>query len=167
MLILDLIDIVEGIIPRDMADSASTGDYVSLANHNHCAVVFASGLGTAADDPTITLQQATDASGGSVKDLNFTVIYRKQASTDLSAVGSWTRTTQTAANTYTNGTSGEEVFIWVVEFDAADLDADGGFEFLRATVNDLTTANAEGYICYLLSEPRYPRAPASKISPIA
>lgn len=148
-------NIVEGFKPVDLQTGANNGDYVSLKNYHSCAVVFMSAVGTAAQDPTLTLQQAQDVAGTGVKDLNFTAIYRKQAATDLSSTGTWTRTTQTAANTFTNGTSAEEDLIWIVTFEDMELDADGGFDVLRATVADNMAAAQLGVLFYVLFNPRH------------
>lgn len=150
--------VVEGWVPVDLQDGANTGDYVSLANYHNCAVIFHSGVGTAADDPTITLQQATTVGGGSVKALTFTVIYRKEAATDLSGTGQYTRTTQAAAATYTNATSAELDCIWIIDFDSSDLDADGGFDCLRATVADVGGNAQLGDLKYILYNPRDPQS---------
>lgn len=166
-LLLENLNIVEGFPAVDLQTGANNGDYVSLKNYNRVAVVFVSGVGTPGDDPTLTIQQATDAAGTGAKALNFTTIYRKQAAVNLAGTTAWTKTTQAAANTYTNATAAEEALIWTVEFAAEDLDADGGFDCLRATVADVGTNPQPGYLCYLLSEPRYHLTPASMLSAIA
>ena len=155
---VQMVNLVEGILPVDLQTGANDGDYVSLKEYHYCAVVFLSAIGTATDDPTLTLQQATDAAAGSVKDLDFTVIHTKQAATSLVAVGTWTRVTQAASNTYTEGTSAEQDLIWVVDFAAEELDADGGFNCLRATVANIGSNAQLGWIGYALYEPRNPQA---------
>ena len=157
-------DIIEGFAPVDLQTAANNGDYVSLANAGHVAVVFQSGLGTAGDDPTLTIQQASDNAGTGAKALNFTTIYRKQAATSLAATSAWTKTTQTAANTYTNATSAEQDALWVVEFDADQLDVDGGFDYIRATVADIGANPQPGVLLYILSELRHKTLPADVVS---
>ncbi len=152
-LLLERINIAEGVPAVDLQDGANTGDYVSLQHYDRVAVVLMTGLGTATEDPTLTIQQATSVAGGSVKSLTFTDVYTKQAATSLAAVTKWTKTTQTAANTYTNGTLAEEDAIVVVEFRASDLDADGGFDCLRATVADVGGSAQPGVIFYILGDP--------------
>jgi len=165
--LLEMIQIVEGFKPVDLQDGANSGDYVSLQNYKGCAVVFMSAVGTAADDPTLTIQQASDVAGTGVKALNFTVIARKQAATDLSAVGQWTRTTQTAANTYTEATSAEQDSIWVVDFDADELDVDNDFDCIRATVADVGSNEQLGVLFYVLYKASYPAAAANMLSVLA
>jgi len=129
--------IVSGFVPVDMQAGANTGDWVSVENFNHVAIVFFKAAGTAGDDPTITVSQATDAAGTSSKALNFTRIYTKQGT--LSSVANFTLTTQSAANTYTDATSAEVQAIWVVEFDADDLDVSSGFTHVQASVADVAS----------------------------
>ncbi len=150
--------VVEGWVPVDLQDGANSGDYVSLANYHNCAIIFMSGVGTGGDDPTLTVQQATTVAGGSVKALNFTVIHTKEAATDLSGTGQYTRTTQSAANTYTTATSAELDCIWIVDFDSEELDVDGGFDCLRATVADVGSNAQLGGLYYVLYNPRDPQA---------
>lgn len=164
--LLDYIDIVEGFPPVDLQGGANTGDYVSLKNYGGCLVMFHSGLGTAGQDPTLTLQQASDVAGTGVKALTFTVIYRKQAATDLSGTSVWTKTTQTAANTYTEDTAAEQDALWVVDVKASDLDVANNFDCIRATVADVGGAAQPGSLHYILYSARIAREPASKISAI-
>lgn len=166
-LFLEQANIVEFFPAVALDGGANTGDWISLANYKHVAIVFQSGVGTAGDDPTITIQQATSAAGGGAKALNFTTIFRKQAAVSLAAVGAWTRTTQAAANTYTNATSAEEDSLWVVEFDADQLDVDLGFKFIQCSVADVGNNAQPGACLAILTEPRYPAAPESQISALA
>lgn len=162
----NLIDIIEGFPPVDLQDGNNTGDYISLKNAARVAVVFVSGIGTNGQDPTLTIQQATDVSGTDVKALNFTVIHRKQAATSLAAVSAWTRTTQSAGNTYTNTDAAEQDLIWVVEFAPGELDVANDFTCIRATVADVGGAAQPGYLCYLVA-PLSKGAPANAPSYIA
>ena len=167
MRLLEQITIVEGFPTVDLQTGANNGDYVSLKQWRKCVVVFTSGVGTASDDPTLTIQQAKDVSGGSVKALNFTTIYRKQAATDLSSTGQWTKTAQTAANTYTEVTAAEQSLIWAVEFDADELDVANGFDCLRATVADIGSNAQPGSLQYILGDPRHPSKPEGMLSALA
>ena len=164
MKLLEQVQIVEGFPTVDLQTGANDGDYVSLKDYKHVAVVFTSGVGTASDDPTLTIQQASDNAGTGVKDLDFTVIMVKQAATSLASTGQWTKTTQAAANTYTSTTAAEQSLIWVVEFDADELDVDNDFDHIRATVADIGSNAQPGSLMYILSEPRFPRAAADMLS---
>jgi len=157
--------IVSGFVPVDMQAGANTGDWVSVENFNHLSIVFFKAAGTAGDDPTITVSQATDAAGTSSKALNFTRIYTKQGT--LSSVANFTLTTQSAANTYTDATSAEVQAIWVVEFDADDLDVSSGFTHVQASVADVGSNAQVGACLYLATEPRYAAAVADATSAIS
>ena len=165
-LILEGAQIAAGFVPVDMQTAGNNGDYVSMANYERMVCVLYKAIGTGGDDPTITLQQATDASGTGAKDLDFTTIYKKQGA-DLALVGQWTKVTQTAANTYTNDTAAEQAAIWAVEFKADDLDADGGFKFLRMTVADIGGNPQLGCSLYIAMGARYQDAPENMRSIIA
>lgn len=164
-MLLESIQIVEGVPAVSLHDGNNTGDWVSLKNYNRCVVLFVSGLGTNGEDPTLTLQQATSV-GGSPKDLDFTVIYRKQAATSLASVGQWTKTTQSASNTYLNTDSAEEALIYAIEFKADDLDVDNGYTALRITVGDVGGSSQPGWMGYILGDPREAAAPENMLSAI-
>ncbi|MCI0380328.1 MAG: hypothetical protein L0215_22315 [Gemmataceae bacterium] len=147
--------IVAGFVPLDLQIQRD-GDWVSMKDFNHLTVIFYKAGGTDGDDAIVTLQQAQDNAGTGVKALNFTEIWRKQA-TDVQTIGQFTKTTQAAANTYTN-TDAHQQAIWVLEIDADMLDVDGGFDHVRLNLND-TGVNAQlGCVLYVLSEPRFAEA---------
>lgn len=151
--------VVPAILPIDVAAGNQIGDYVSLKNYNRCEIKFVKNAGTAGQDPTIALYQATAVAGTGAKALNFTTIYRKQAATNLTAVGTVTKTTQTAAATYTEGSSGEETAVWIIDIQASDLDVANGFDCIRADIQSGgSTAGAIGYLEYRLYEPRFAQA---------
>jgi len=155
--------LVAGFVPVNLATAANSGDYVSLKNYRHVAIVFFKGEGTAGDDPTLTVQQASAVAGTGAKALNFTTVYTKQGA-DLAAVGGFTKVTQTAGNTYTDATSAEVQAIWVVEFNAEDLDSEGGFDCVTASVADVGTNAQIGALLYILSEPRFTPPPSAIVN---
>jgi hypothetical protein len=144
--------VVVGLAPYDMSDAAANGDFVSLKNYGHIAIVFVKDAGYDGQDVTLTVQQATAVAGTSAKALTFADYYIKDGT--QTGVGTFTKTTQTAASTFS--ATGENEQLVVVEFDAADLDADGGFDCIRATVTDSgSTSGSYGTLLYILSEPRF------------
>lgn len=166
--LLEEVMFCEGFLPVDTQTADNNGDWVSLEHYGRCLVVFYKNTGTASDDPTLTINQASSNTGTGSKALNFTVIYRKQAATNTQSTGTWTRTTQTAANTYTNGTSAEQALFWVVDIDARDLDVANNFKFIQGAVADTGSAGAQvGCLFYALYQPRYNLAPASMISALS
>jgi hypothetical protein len=163
--ILEQIQIVGGFDPQTLT-TARTGDVVSLKNYRRCLVVFFKGIGTAGDDPTITLLQGTDVAFGTNKALNFTTLYVKQDPTSLGDVGQWTKVTQAAGNTYTDATSAEQAAIWAIEVKAEDLDIANGYDCVRASVSDVGTNAQYGCVLYLLADPAQMAAPESMPSAI-
>lgn len=145
-----LFDIVPAFRPVDLMTAANSGDYISLKNAQGVLILFHSTIGTAGDDPTITVRQATTVAGGSVKDLAVvTEIFTKQAATDLTTIAGWTKVTQAAAATYTEATSAEQEALWAIQIEADQLDVDGGFDCIAANVADVG-ANAQLGACYYI-----------------
>ena len=158
--ILEELQIAQGIVPVDLQTGANDGDWVSLETYNRILCVLHTAVGTAGDDPTITMEEAQDAAGAGAQALNFTRIYVKQATPDLFAVAQWTEVVQAAASTYTDLVSAELSKIWCVEIRASDLDVDDGYTHIRMRVADVGGNAQLGAILYIASEPRYPAAPA-------
>ena len=169
-LAIEKMQIVPAIRPVDLSTAANNGDWVSLKNYKHVAIVFHSCIGTAGDDPTLTIKQASDVSGTGAKALNINSAkaFKKQAATDLTATGTWSAASaDVSTNTMTNATSAEQEALWVVEFDADELDVDNGFDCVQASVADVG-ANAQlGAAYYILTEPRYPDSATGMLSAIA
>ncbi len=152
MKLIENSQIVAGFVPLDL-QTQRDGDWVRLRDFNHLTIVFYKGAGTAGDDATVTLQQALDNSGTGAKALTFTEIWRKQAS-DVQTVGQFTKTTQSAANTFTNTNAAGQA-IWALEIDADMVDVDNGFQYVRLTLNDVGTNAQLGCVLYILTEPRF------------
>lgn len=154
MRLVETIGIVPAIVPVDLSAAAADGDYVSLKNYGHVAIVVFKAAGTAGDDPDFSVQQAQAVAGTGAKDLLFTTIYQKQGV--LTAVGTFVKITQAAGAAYSADlTSAEEQGVYVIEFDAQDLDVDNGFDCIRVRVADVGLNAQLGCAFYLLSEPRY------------
>jgi hypothetical protein len=153
MRLLDRAQIVAGFVPVDMQTAANNGDWVSLKNYNHATIVLFKAAGTAGDDPTITVQQATDVAGTGAKGLNFTRVFTKQGA--QTGIGTFTEVTQSAASTYTHTDGAENQALWVIEIDGPDLDVNGGFDCIRANVADVGGNAQLGCLLYILTEPRY------------
>ena len=138
--------------------AAGVGDWISMKLFNHIVVKFVRAAGTAGEDPTITIEQATDVLGTGAKALNFSEIYEKEGA--QTGVGTFTKQSQTAANTYTSGTSGENEILWCIEFDGDDLDVNNGFDCVRASISDPGSGGDRyGYLEYLLIESRIKQDP--------
>lgn len=153
-LFVEQAQIVAGFVPVNLATAANAGDWVSMKGFSRCTVVFFAAAGTAGDDPTLTIEQATAVAGTGNKALNFTRLDVKQGA-DLAAIGAFTAVTQSAANTYTEATSAEAQKIWVVDIKADDLDADNGFDCIQASISDVGSNAQLGCLLYILWGARY------------
>lgn len=152
--LIEFMQIAGCIVPVNLATAANAGDWVSMADFDRIAIVIFKGVGTAGEDPTITLQQATDASGTGAKALNFVRVDVKQGAL-LTAIGEFTTTIQTAANTYTNATLAETQAIIVIDVMASDLDVNNSFKFIQASIADVGTDSQIGCGLYLAYGCRY------------
>ena len=155
-LLVENTQIVSAIIPIALDAGANAGDWVSMENYTRCCCVFFAAAGTAGDDPTITMSQATAAAGTGTKALNFTRVDTKQGT--LTAVGTFTEVTQAAGNTYTDATSAEIQKIWLFDIDSADLDVANGFNFIQMSCDDPGTNAQIGCGLYVLYNCSYPQA---------
>jgi hypothetical protein len=162
MKLVENAQIAAGFVPVDMSDGASNGDWINLRDWNHLTVIVYKAAGTAGDDPTLTLKQATDNAGTGAKALNFTEIWQKQGT--LTSVGTFSKVTQSAGNTYVDTDSAEAQGIYVLEIDADMLDVDGGFDHVQISIADVGGNAQLGCALYILTEPRYAQAtPASAL----
>ncbi|MBB95587.1 MAG: hypothetical protein CML68_13480 [Rhodobacteraceae bacterium] len=146
------VQIVPAIVPVDLSSGANAGDWISMKNYERVTVVFFKGAGTAGDDPTVTLNEATAVDGtGSQTLAAIDKVYVKQGT--LTSVGTFSVTTQAAAATYTDDTSAEIQALWVFDVMADDLS--DGFDCLQISVADVGTNAQVGCALYLLWPPRY------------
>lgn len=163
--ILEKCHIVSGIVPVALnTNPGATSDYVSLKNFGRCAIVFFKGVGTAGDDPTITLTQAKTVAGGSSKaGPTLTRVDKMQAATNLLSTTTYTTSTSASpashdtfsTNTWTNTDLAEQAAMVVIDVKAEDLDVDNGFDCITATIGDVGTNAQLGCLFYILHEPRY------------
>jgi len=149
------VQVVSGFLPVDMSSGANNGDWVSLKGYERCTIILFKNAGTAGDDPTLTLQQATAVAGTGAKDLAvIDKVYKKQDTT-LTGVGTFTLDTQSAATSYTDATSAEDAAIWVIDVQAEELDVTNGFDCIQASIADVGTNAQIGAVLYLLWPARY------------
>lgn len=163
--ILEKCHIVSGIVPVALnTNPGAVSDYVCMKGFGRLAVVFYKGVGTAGDDPTITITQAKTVAGGSSKaGPTLTRIDKMQAATNLLSTGTYTTSTSASAashdtfstNTWTNSDLAEQAAIVVIDIKAEDLDIDNGFDCVTATIGDVGTNAQLGCLLYILHEPRY------------
>ena len=150
----ELVNVMAGFGPVDMAAGANDGDWVGLANYERIAVLLFKAAGTAGQDVTITLQQATDNAGTGAKDLAcIDTVYRKQGT--LTSIGQWTVDEQTAAASWTNDTNAEQAMIALFDVRRRDLDIDNDFDYIRARVADVGAGAQLGAMLYFGLQPLY------------
>lgn len=149
---LERIQLVAGFVPVDMQTAANNGDWVNVAQYDHCLVVLFKGIGTNGDDPTLTLLQATDVTGAGSKALNFDRIFVKQGT--QTGIGQFTEIDQVSANTYTQTDAAENEAIWAVEIDAEMLDSENGFTCIKGSVADVGGNAQLGCLFYIMSGAR-------------
>lgn len=168
-LIAETMQIQEGFPTVDLQTGANNGDWVSLKNYKHVGILFRSGVGTAGDDPTVVVQQASDVAGTGAKALNINTskIFKKQAATSHASTGQWSDASAgVTTNSWTDAAAAEQVLTLLIEFDADELDVDNGFDCIRATIADVGGNAQPGDLLYLLTEPRYPSQPTELPSAI-
>ena len=157
--LIDECQIVSGFVPVDTQSAANPGDVVSLKNYNRLTVILFKAAGVAGDDPVLTFEQGTSVAFGTNKALATVDEYWSKQGT-LTAVGTFTRVTQTAASTVTlDATSAESQGLYVFEIEGPDLDEANAYDCVRVTVADTGAAGAQlGAMLYILSEPRHAAA---------
>jgi len=148
-------NIIPAIIPVDLTTGANTGDRVHMKNYERCVFVLLTAIGTAGDDPVISAQQHTAASGGTSADLLFTRIRHKVGATALSAVEDFTLVEQTAAASYDSDpvAGAENQAMFVIEIRASDLT--DGYDWISFNVADVGAAAQLGAALYIMCEPAY------------
>lgn len=146
--LVDFAEIVSIIQPVDLNAGVNNGDYVNVKNYQRVTFIVSANNGTAANDLTVTLQQATDAAGTGAKALNFTEIYEKEG-TSLASVEQFTKQTQSAANTYTSGTNGENELLYVLDVAPETLDIDNDFDWVTVNLNQVGAAKVGSVIAIL------------------
>jgi hypothetical protein len=164
--LMEQINIVTAFAPGTDINTDAEGDWVSLKGYAGCLVCFHKAAGTAGDDPSIALNQATAVAGTGVKALTFNHIYHKIGATALSAIGQHTKVelaTATAdldlvsVNSVDLLTDVGETLI-VVNVRSSDLDVDNGFDCLQLVIegDDLSNATLAS-AWYILYGARYPQ----------
>jgi hypothetical protein len=158
-------DLSVGFIPVDMQTAANTGKRVALKKASSLSVVLFKAVGTAGDDPVLTLKQHTASSGGTTSNLAaITNYYYKSAvSAALAGTETWVKVTQAASATVTDpgglGFSAESSMIVVIPVSGASL-ADG-YAYVSLDVADVGGNAQLGGVLYILGDLDVQRAPAN------
>lgn len=162
--VVEEMQIAAAIVPVDLAGGQNDGDWVSLKNYNHCAVIFIKEPGAVGEGPILTFEQATAVAGTGAKALPIPDGVYVKSGADLFAIGQFTKVAASTSNTYNLSAAGDNQNLIVVEFNASDLDVEGGFDCLRLKIADTgATAGQLGAALYLLSGPRHTPPPSAII----
>jgi hypothetical protein len=159
--LLESINLVSAFPPADL-NTDKDGDYVSLKHYEGCLVVVTKAAGTAGDDISLKLDQATAVAGTGTKALTFNHVYAKVGTG--TATGTFTKYTGTATDDLdTVSAFGTDLLaddveaMFVVDVRASDLDVSGGFDCFRLTIEGDDLSNAcIGHALYILYGARYP-----------
>ncbi len=164
--LLEQIQIVTGWIPGGDINADLASDWVSLKNWEGCLVCVHKAAGSAGDDMTLALRQATAVAGTDTKALLCGELYAKVGATALSAIGTFTRysgtpiavlDTVTAFGTDLLSDVGESLF--VINVRPEMLDADNGFDCLSVLSEGDDVGNANLTDCwFILYGPRFAQA---------
>lgn len=157
---------VQGFAPVDLQGGANAGDWVHMRAHRRLDIVLVTAVGTAGDDPVLTVLQATSNAGAGSKALAVDTYYKKQGATALAGVGAFTKATATTPGTFggaDEATSAENQTMWVVPVSAADLDQANGFEYVSGSVADVGGNAQLGFMWYVLYDARERKHPQPSV----
>ena len=148
--LVDNVKFVTAAVPKNYSGAASGNTWISMKNYNHLTVHILTGAwagGTAA----VTINQATAVAGTSQKALAFSSQWTNIADTTGDALVQ----TAVTSNTFSLNTAN---CIYVIEVDAATLDATNNFDCLSVQIAS-PGSNADLYsMSYILSGSRYQQA---------
>jgi len=153
-LFAELANIVPGV-PVDLSGASGAAlPWTSLKNYQKFTIVVIKAAGNAAEDPTITVQQATDVSGTGAKNLaSITRIDKKEHATAVNGVGVWTKVAQAAAATFVG--DGDSQAVYAIDIKPEDLDVNNNFDCIRATIADVGTNAQLATLFGIAWAPRY------------
>ena len=147
--------IVVGLVPQVITGAAENGDFVSLSLYDSLTVIYMSDVGTAGEDVTVTLRQATAAAGTGAKDLDAGQWYVAQNATPAN-IGDALAKDGTAGEFEDDG---ETACIARVEVTADQLDTANDFLYVSVRVDNSGTGTTKyGSASYLLRGARYAQA---------
>lgn len=131
-------DIVPLIAPVNLNGGANTGKRVNMKNASKAAICVFAGVGTAASDLGLDVQQADDPVAGNIKDLDIVTTYFIKDELSLDGDETWAKITQAFASEIADvgaaGVSAEHEQLVVVEVRADQLDNNNGFHWLSVNI---------------------------------
>ena len=156
-------DVGTSIIPVDLATGANTGHRLHMKNYGGVGFYAYIAVGTAAEAPTITLQEHNAATGGTSQNLVVIDTYHEKTELALDGDEAWATSTQTAAATLTDATwddAGQSLIAFEVEADQLSDD----FEWLSVNIADTGTAHL-GCVFHVMYDLAVQRKPANLAQP--
>lgn len=141
-------DFIPDLINQD-ANSDLSGDWVNLENYERAYLLLIKPAGTAGDDLSIVINQATSNSGGSSKALTFYKLWYKVGT--MTSQGTWTHVDLGSTGSSdldlvdvsgTDIASDTNAAVVMVEVMANSLDVNSGFKFVQATYEGDDIGNA-------------------------
>lgn len=161
-------DIVAGVTPVNLNTGANTGKRVHLKNAAGATIVIFAGVGTAASDLAVDLQEHDAATSGTSQDLDIVTKYYSKQELTLDGDETWSEHTQAAASEIADiggaGTSAELENLAVIEVGADQLS--DGFEWISLNVPQ-PGATKLGCVLYLLHGLSVQRTPQNLVNPQA
>ena len=155
-----LFDLAPVFLPVDMSAAANGGLRVSLENAEAVTFVLYKALGTAGDDPVITVREANAASGGTEQDLDVVTKYYYKGDASVSGNETWTEATQAAGDIDLDGTLDAEEAGFVV-FTVAASELSDNFTHVTFDVADVGTNAQLGAALAILHDLNVQRSPAN------
>lgn len=150
MQIMPGLDFQCGFIPVNMASGANTGKRIKCDDCESVLVVLFKDAGSAAEAPTITLQEHNAASSGTSANLAcITKAFIKSEAT-LDGDESWVVVNQAAAATFTSATYFTQLqAICVIEVPVSAMNVTDGYYWLSADVADVGNGAQIGGLMYI------------------
>lgn len=156
----DVADLVVGLRPIDLSAAANTGRWFSMKDCPAVNAILITAIGTAGDDPVITLEQAQDAAGTGAKALNIYRVDEKIGGTGFTSSNDlWANVASidrdNPATSRTNTVSAENEAVQSFFILAQDLDVNNDFTHIRMKVADVGSNAQLGCIIYIPSRRGY------------
>ena len=147
-------DMVIGLTPVNLGAANNNGRWSDVRGFERVAIILIKGSGTAGQDPSIALHQATSNSGTGRADFDFTRIYQKKGNT--ANHGDWTIVDQSASHTYQDDESAEQIGIFGIDVETNMMR--DGYNFIRIEIADTGAAAQVGGAIYIGYNPRHSNA---------
>jgi hypothetical protein len=135
-----LFNVGSQIVPVDLGTAANTGHRVYLRDYEGVAFVYYTAIGTAAEAPTITLQEHTASTGGTSTNLVNITKWHEKTEAVLDGDESWTLVTQVAAATATDATWDDAKQVLMI-FEVQGDSLTDGYEWVSCNIADTGTAH--------------------------